>query len=143
MITLKIEIKYNLIEKGSLVWLFRILLKVIKKASYIDFSYSITNDSKKISTVKTTPYIRSRICTLLQVPEDKLNTGTRKREVVEAKQIGHFFSKKLTKDSLATIGSQIGDMDHCTVLHSIKTVNNLLETNKEFKAKLELLEKQL
>jgi len=34
---------------------------------------------------------------------------------------------------LANIGSQIGKRDHATVLHACKTVDNLLETDKEFK----------
>ena len=44
-----------------------------------------------------------------------------------------YFSKKLTKSSLANIGSQIGDRDHATVLHACKTVDNLIATDKQFK----------
>ena len=54
-----------------------------------------------------------------------------------------FFAKKYTKSSLANIGSQIGDRDHATVLHACKTVDNLLETDKEFKAHFEDINKKL
>ncbi len=54
-----------------------------------------------------------------------------------------FFSKSLTKSSLATIGTQIGGKDHATVLHACKTVNNLIETDKHFKHQIEEIERKL
>ena len=50
---------------------------------------------------------------------------TRKREVVEARQIAHDTAKNKTSLSLAAIGWQIGRKDHATVLHSLKVVKNL------------------
>ena len=54
-----------------------------------------------------------------------------------------FFSKSLTKSSLATIGAQIGGKDHATVLHACKTVNNLIDTDKHFRSQIEDIEKKL
>jgi len=59
---------------------------------------------------------------------------TRKREVVEARQLAMFFSKRITRASLAAIGEMCGDKDHATVLHACKTVMNLKETNKGYMA---------
>jgi chromosomal replication initiation ATPase DnaA len=50
---------------------------------------------------------------------------TRKREIAYARQMGMYFSKELTQESLATIGREFGDKDHATVLHAIRTINNL------------------
>jgi len=72
-----------------------------------------------------------------------LNAKTRKREIVQARQIAMYFSKSLTKASLSTIGSVIGNKDHATVLHACKTVNNLMETDKRFKAQVEDIQKKL
>ena len=44
-----------------------------------------------------------------------------------------FFAKKYTKLSLANIGKSIGKRDHATVLHACKTVDNLNETDKQFR----------
>jgi chromosomal replication initiator protein len=44
-----------------------------------------------------------------------------------------YFAKRMTKASLASIGSQIGKRDHATVLHACKTVDNLTETDKQFR----------
>jgi chromosomal replication initiator protein len=54
-----------------------------------------------------------------------------------------YFSKNLTKYSLASIGSQIGNKDHATVLHACKTVNNLKDTDKNFRQYVEDIEKKL
>ena len=74
---------------------------------------------------------------------DVLQSKTRKREIVQARQIAMYFSKNLTSSSLSTIGSVIGGKDHATVLHAYKTVNNLAETNKEFKSYIADIEKKL
>jgi chromosomal replication initiator protein len=54
-----------------------------------------------------------------------------------------FFSKNLTKASLASIGSHIGGKDHATVLHACKTVNNLIDTDKHFRNQITEIEKKL
>ena len=54
-----------------------------------------------------------------------------------------YFSKQLTKSSLANIGAQCGGKDHATVLHACKTVNNLAETDKTFRTYIEEIEKNL
>ena len=62
-----------------------------------------------------------------------LQSKTRKRHIVQARQLAMYFSKRMTKASLASIGSQIGKRDHATVLHACKTVNNLADTDKQFR----------
>lgn len=88
-------------------------------------------------------YISKVVCDYFNMPVDSLQTKTRKREVVQARQLAMYFSKNLTKSSLAAIGSQIGNKDHATVLHACKTVNNLKETDKNFKLFVEEIEKKL
>jgi chromosomal replication initiator protein len=44
---------------------------------------------------------------------------------------------------LAAIGSQIGNKDHATVLHACKTVNNLKDTDKNFRVFVDDIEKKL
>lgn len=63
---------------------------------------------------------------------DDIISKTRKREVVQARQMYHHFMRKYTKLSLTRIGDMTGGREHATVLHSLKTVNNLVETDKSF-----------
>ena len=61
-------------------------------------------------------YIQKVVCNYYNIGMEQLQSKTRKREIVQARQVAMFFSKSLTKSSLATIGSQIGGKDHATVL---------------------------
>ena len=88
-------------------------------------------------------YIQKVVCDYFDLPIEMLKSKTRKREVVQARQISMYFSKKMTKSSLANIGAHCGGKDHATVLHACRTVVNLSETDKQFRHYLEELEKKL
>jgi chromosomal replication initiator protein len=99
----------------------------------------VRNTHKDISI----DYIQKVVCNFYNLPSSSLQSSTRKREIVQARQVAMFFSKNLTKASLTTIGAEIGGKDHATVLHAFKTINNLMETNKSFKNQMDELEKKL
>lgn len=88
-------------------------------------------------------YISKVVCDYFNIPVDSLQAKTRKREIVQARQITMYFSKNMTKYSLASIGAQIGNKDHATVLHACKTVTNLKETDKNFRVYVDEIEKKL
>ncbi len=88
-------------------------------------------------------YIQKVVCDYFNMQVDMLKSKTRKREIVQARQIAMYFAKNLTKSSLASIGSVIGGKDHATVLHACKTVNNLIDTDKRFRLYIDEIEKKL
>jgi chromosomal replication initiator protein len=87
--------------------------------------------------------IQKIVSNYFSMSSEMLQSKTRKREIVQARQIAMYFSKSLTKSSLASIGSQIGGKDHATVLHACKTINNLMYTDKHFKNQISEIEKKL
>ncbi|NKI32574.1 chromosomal replication initiator protein DnaA [Croceivirga thetidis] len=87
-------------------------------------------------------YIQKVVSDYFDMDVATLQSKTRKRHIVQARQLAMFFSKKYTKASLASIGSQIGKRDHATVLHACKTVDNLAETDKQFRKYIEDLNKK-
>ena len=99
----------------------------------------VKNTAREVSI----DYIQKVVCDYFDLPIELLKSKTRKREVVQARQIAMFFAKKMTKSSLANIGMHCGGKDHATVLHACRTVNNLQETDKQFRGYLEDLEKKL
>jgi len=99
----------------------------------------VKNSKKEISV----DYIQKVVCDYFSLSPDLLQSKTRKREIVQARQIAMYFSKTMTKSSLASIGALIGGKDHATVLHACKTVNNLMDTDKRFKGQIESIEKKL
>lgn len=99
----------------------------------------VKNTAREVSI----DYIQKVVCDYFDMPIELMKSKTRKREVVQARQIAMYFSKKMTKSSLANIGMNCGGKDHATVLHACRTVNNLSETDKSFRVYLEELEKKL
>ncbi len=115
-----------------------------KKAITIDLAKQMVDKFVKNSAREVSiEYIQKIVCDYFDLPIEMLKSKTRKREVVQARQISMYFSKKLTKSSLANIGAHCGGKDHATVLHACRTVVNLSETDKQFKVYLDELEKKL
>tara|TARA_B100000767_G_scaffold258895_1_gene268068 strand:- start:27 stop:1457 length:1431 start_codon:yes stop_codon:yes gene_type:complete len=88
-------------------------------------------------------YIQKIVCDYFDIPIETMKSKTRKREIVQCRQLAMFFSKQMTKNSLAMIGKHCGNKDHATVLHACKTVNNLADTDKRFKGYISDIEKKL
>jgi chromosomal replication initiator protein len=99
----------------------------------------VKNTTREISI----DFIQKVVSDYFNLPLELLKSKTRKREVVQARQIAMFFAKSLTKSSLASIGLQCGGKDHATVLHACRTVNNLLETDKKFRVYIDEIEKKI
>jgi chromosomal replication initiator protein len=115
-----------------------------KKAITIDLARQmvdkfVKNTAREVSI----DYIQKVVCDYFDMGIDTLKSKTRKREVVQARQIAMYFSKQMTKSSLATIGMHCGGKDHATVLHACKTVNNLMDTDKRFRGYIEDLKKKI
>jgi chromosomal replication initiator protein len=88
-------------------------------------------------------YIQKIVCDYFELPLEMLKSKTRKREVVQARQLAMYFSKQFTKSSLSNIGLHCGGKDHATVLHACRTVNNLMDTDKKFKTQVLDLQKRI
>jgi chromosomal replication initiator protein len=115
-----------------------------KKEVTIELAKSVVE--KFVKNVKreiSIDYIQKIVSDYFQLDIETLQSKTRKRHVVQARQLAMFFAKKFTKASMANIGSQIGDRDHATVLHACKTVDNLVSTDKQFKKFVEDINKKL
>tara|TARA_B100000902_G_scaffold396682_1_gene458394 strand:+ start:33271 stop:34701 length:1431 start_codon:yes stop_codon:yes gene_type:complete len=151
-----IEIPYNVIEyiaysittnvrelEGSLISLLA-QASLNKKEITIDLAKNmldkfVKNTAREVSI----DYIQKVVCDYFDIPVEIMKSKTRKREIVQARQLAMYFSKQLTKSSLAHIGKHCGNKDHATVLHACKTVNNLADTDKRFKGFVSDIEKRL
>jgi chromosomal replication initiator protein len=99
----------------------------------------VKNNRREVSI----DYIQKVVSDYFQMDIETLQSKTRKRHIVQARQIAMYFAKKFTKASLASIGTQIGRRDHATVLHACKTVDNLSFTDKQFRKYVEDLNQRL
>jgi hypothetical protein len=78
--------------------------------------------------------IEEIVCEEYRITIGQLKSKQRNREYVMARQFCMHTAKECTELSLADIGERYGK-DHATVLHAIKTTNNLRETSKLYRAK--------
>lgn len=103
-----------------------------------DIDFELTKKTvKEISSVKQTnisiDYITKIVCEFFEVDENKVREKNRKKEVVMARQVAMYLSKKLTKSSLKTIGLHFGGRDHSTVIHAFNTVEQQLDDDISLK----------
>ena len=87
-------------------------------------------------------YIQKVVCDYFDIPIDVMKSKTRKREIVQCRQLSMYFAKQMTKSSLAMIGKHCGNKDHATVLHACRTVENLADTDKQFRKYIDDLGKK-
>jgi chromosomal replication initiator protein len=103
----------------------------------------IRNFVQNINKEITVEYIKKIVADHLNVPLDKLESETRKRQVVIARQLSMFLAKNLTTSSLKVIGDQFGGRDHSTVIHSCRAVQDMMDTDLIFKDTVADLEKKI
>ena len=103
----------------------------------------IRNFVTQINKEITLDFIKGLVAQHFDVPVDKLGGKTRKRQFVIARQLSMYLSKNLTDKSLKAIGEMFGGRDHSTVIYSIKTVQDLMETDLVFKDTVSELEKKI
>ncbi|HYK77033.1 MAG TPA: chromosomal replication initiator protein DnaA [Daejeonella sp.] len=99
----------------------------------------IKNSSKEISM----EYIQQLVCEYFEVPIEMVKSKTRKREIVQARQISMYLAKLHTKTSLKSIGAFFGGRDHSTVIYACQTVDDLIDTDKKFKGYVADIQKKL
>ena len=102
---------------------------------------------KEISTSRqvyiSIEYITQIVCDYYKVDENKVREKNRKKEVVMARQIAMYLSKKLTKSSLKTIGLHFGGRDHSTVIHAFNSVDFMLGSDIHVKETVDSLRNKI
>lgn len=128
------------------------LIKLLANASLSSQEIDLNMAKKTVKEISTSRQINISIesitkfvCDYFKVDENKVREKNRRKEVVMARQVAMYLSKKLTKSSLKTIGLHFGGRDHSTVIHAYNSIedmvnsdSNLKETVESIKNKIEL-----
>ena len=81
------------------------------------------------------------VCEYFNITREQLVAPTRKRQIVQARQIAMYECRNLIPScSLSTIGAELGGKDHATVVHACSTVQDLIQTDKMFRQWVEDIE---
>lgn len=103
----------------------------------------IKNFVKSVSREVSIDYIQKMVCEHFNIQPDKLKEKTRKRHIVQARQLSMFLAKNFTKNSLKAIGKHFGGRDHSTVIHSCQAVQNQIDTDPDFNESVKELQKKI
>lgn len=100
----------------------------------VELAVIVAKDNKPVTPTDVIETVAETAGVTLQA----IKSRSRKRELVEARQIAMTLLKSETKMTLKTIGSFFSGRDHTTVIHAINTVEDLTETDKLFRRKYEI-----
>ena len=103
----------------------------------------VKNFVTEINKEITVEFIQQLVAEHFSVDVEKLQSKTRKRSIVIARQLSMYLAKNLTDKSLKSIGETFGGRDHSTVIYSCRTVQDLMETDIIFKDTVQELEKKI
>ena len=88
--------------------------------------------------------VQDVVCEYFNITRETLLSKSRKRNIVQARQIAMYMSRNLIGGcSLSTIGMELGGKDHATVLHACNTVSDLMSTDKLFRQYVSDIERML
>jgi len=87
--------------------------------------------------------IIEKVCKHFELDPSAIHSKSRKREVVQVRQLAMYLSKKHTDSSSSKIGQLIGNRDHATVLHACKIVKGQFDVDKSFRTEVEEIEASL
>lgn len=117
---------------------------VIGKEIDLNFTKRIVRQAVRLEKKEITiESIQSAVSKIFQVPIDQMKSKSRKQDIVQARQVVMFLSKKHTGQSLSAIGELMGGRNHATVLHSCRIVTNEMEMNASFRSSVERAEQLL
>ena len=98
----------------------RLAERVIKRAVKVDDKPLTIDD------------IVEKVCTHYNVTTAAVNSKSRKREYVVARQVTIYLAQKYTKMPASRIGKLVGNRDHSTVIHSCSKVEERLNIDHKF-----------
>lgn len=80
--------------------------------------------------------IKEKVSSVFGVKMEDFNSKKRTRSISYPRQIAMYLSRELTDLSLPKIGEEFGGRDHTTVIHAHDKITKDIETNEDFKDKI-------
>lgn len=87
---------------------------------------------ENINTAITPDTIVDHVSKYYNISKDDIYSTKRRADINNARQVAMYITRELTDISLSLIGDEFGGKNHSTVLHSIKKVEERIETDPKF-----------
>lgn len=95
------------------------------------------------SSVQNIKKVKEVVGNYFNIAQSDIDSNSRKAQLVYARQIIMYILKNTYNLSLKTIGANIGNKDHTTVLHGIDKIDIAIKTNALTKQDIENIQKKL
>lgn len=74
----------------------------------------------------TVEAIKTEVAAAYRIPVSDIESPSRKKELVHARQIAIYLARELTESSFPALGRSFGGRDHTTIMHSYQKMQELL-----------------
>ena len=112
--------------------------KLHEKPITLELAATALNEavSEEHETVTSDKIINS-ICSFYKITREKLLGKSKKKELVQPRQICAFLMCEIMNIPLVSIGEALGGRDHTTVIHSREKISNLIKVNDRIAKEVE------
>ncbi|MBU6339066.1 MAG: chromosomal replication initiator protein DnaA [Rickettsiales bacterium] len=87
--------------------------------------------------------IQKAVANFYEIKISDLTSSNRSKAIVRPRQIAIYLAKSMTTLSLPKIGQEFGNKNHATVIHSVKLVQQLLESDQQILQEIKSLEEKI
>ncbi len=87
----------------------------------------------------TVEAIKDEVAATYRIPVGEIESPSRKKELVHARQIAIYLARELTDSSFPSLGRSFGGRDHTTIMHSYQKMQDLLRQMPLFRSEIDSL----
>jgi chromosomal replication initiator protein len=87
--------------------------------------------------------IQKRVADHYQIRHSDMTSKRRPNAIAFPRQIAMYLCRQLTRHSLQEIGEAFGGRDHGTVIHAVKTVENMMDQDDSVRGSVDFIKTQL
>lgn len=117
-------------------------IEIREKPAYEQLLYLPVTHGKRTPTNSAIYDIIDAICSVYNIDFTDIKKRTRKREIVEPRQMLFYFARLNSVGSLQSIAN-LFDMDHATVLHGCRQIKMIAEYDRYVRKNMEMIQYKL
>ena len=117
---------------------------LVGRSIALDMAQEVLRDVLRANDRRVTiEEIQRRVAEHYNIKLSEMSSERRARAVARPRQVAMFLSKQLTARSLPEIGRKFGGRDHTTVMHAVKKIEQLRQSDAGIAEDVELLRRML
>ena len=118
--------------------------RIYKKMPNLSEVKVVLKDLLNLTENKVTiDLIQTIVCKYFKISKNEMLSSRRSRYLVRPRQTAIFLTKILTSKSLPEIGREFSNRDHTTIIHSVKTIEQLKQKDPEMVNNINKLKNQI